>query len=71
MNYTTTSIWDATGFRVAPPPNVYAAKIGNTPVLPLEFESLNPQVRFTQCMTRWELLRTGLWFVRQSFRQWK
>lgn len=70
MHWTPTSIWDETGFRVAPPHRVHSAKIGDTPALALEFENLNPQVRFTHCLTRWELFRCGMWFLRQSVRRW-
>ncbi len=71
MHFTRTAIWCETGFKVAPKADVYAAKIGDTPVLALEFESLNPQVRFTQCMSRWELLRVALWFTKQAARRWQ
>ncbi len=70
MHWSRQSIWDEAGFRVAPPPRAHSAKIGDKPALALEFEALNPQVRFTQCMTRWELLRTGAWFIRQAVRRW-
>jgi hypothetical protein len=49
---------------------VQSAKIGDAPALALEFENLNPQVRFTHCLTRWELFRCGIWFLRQSMRRW-
>lgn len=70
MNFTSTAIWSQYGFRIAPPVDKNGYRIDGQRVLPLEFENLNPHVAFTHCMTRWELFRCGLWFVKQSVRRW-
>jgi hypothetical protein len=32
----------------------------------LRFESLNPQVEFSNRFTRWELVKLGLWLLRRA-----
>lgn len=71
MHYEAKSVWDEAGLKIGPKRGIHRAVRGSTDLLPFEFEALNPQVRFTQCMSRMELFRLGLWFVRQSLTSWR
>jgi hypothetical protein len=63
LRFTPTAVWHPTGFTLA----VTAGSRGYPELDRVaSFESLNPQVRFVHCMSRWDMFKLGLWLVRRS-----
>lgn len=71
LHVTPRSVWTETGFTIGPNTGVHSAWLGNTPLLPLRFEVLNPELRFNQCFSRWELAKLSAWFAWQAVRRWR
>lgn len=64
LQFTPTAAWHPTGFKLS-------VQAGNRGYPELDrvavFEGLNPEVKFVHCMSRWDMLRLGLWLIRRSW----
>ena len=68
LHFGANAVWAETGFMVKRTPHS-VAWLGDTPLMPLDFGCLNPEVNFRMCFTRWELVKIAVWFAWQATRR--
>ena len=68
MEVTNGVAWDRYGFRLeACKASVRNGENVSNPFRTIYINDLNPSVKIVTCMTKWEMVRVGFWFIKNAF----